>query len=53
MVQHTPASNPETAKRLPCRGCLPDCVNYDTCDGKPWRADKASKAPANQPHPKN
>lgn len=23
--------------RLPCRGCLTSCKNYDRCDGKPWR----------------
>jgi len=25
--------------RLPCRGCLPDCKNYDSCNGTPWRAE--------------
>jgi hypothetical protein len=24
-------------KRLPCRGCTNACVNYQHCDGKPWR----------------
>ncbi len=28
--------NPQSA-RLPCRGCMPTCSNYATCDGKPWR----------------
>ena len=28
-----------TDKRMPCRGCTPDCQNYDVCDGKPWRVD--------------
>ena len=23
--------------RLPCRGCMPDCNRYTTCDGRPWR----------------
>lgn len=23
--------------RLPCRGCVATCKNYDYCDGKPWR----------------
>jgi len=23
--------------RLPCRGCRPDCENYDRCEGRPWR----------------
>jgi hypothetical protein len=50
MVQPKPNATPETAKRLPCRGCLPDCSNYATCDGKPWRADKASKATASRSH---
>jgi len=27
------------ATRLPCRGCLPDCKNYDSCNGTPWRAE--------------
>lgn len=33
--------------RLPCRGCLADCSNYPTCDGRPWRAD----APLNSAAP--
>jgi len=44
MSQHTSATNPDHAPRLPCRGCMPDCPNYATCDGKPWRADKAPAA---------
>lgn len=31
------ASNTQLPPRLPCRGCLPTCSNYATCDGKPWR----------------
>lgn len=31
-VEVTPSPN-----RLPCRGCLADCSNYPTCDGRPWR----------------
>jgi hypothetical protein len=23
--------------RLPCRGCLKDCPNYQRCGGYPWR----------------
>ncbi len=23
--------------RLPCRGCLINCRNYDRCNGAPWR----------------
>ena len=30
----TPAAMPA---RLPCRGCLPQCTNYATCQGRPWR----------------
>lgn len=25
------------SNRLPCRGCLRTCKNYDTCEGKLWR----------------
>lgn len=32
------AQNTENT-RLPCRGCLPTCINYDTCKGMPWRSD--------------
>ena len=24
-------------RRLPCRGCLPDCKDFINCDGRPWR----------------
>jgi hypothetical protein len=30
-------SKPESPHRLPCRGCLPTCKNFDRCEGKPWR----------------
>ena len=23
--------------RLPCRGCLKSCKNYEACGGYPWR----------------
>ena len=26
--------------RLPCRGCLASCKNYQHCDGKLWRMAK-------------
>ncbi|MFD2228769.1 hypothetical protein [Alkalimarinus sediminis] len=44
-VERTPEkakeSTPQTADlaargRLPCRGCLPNCINYDRCEGRPW-----------------
>ena len=25
------------SNRLPCRGCTRDCLNYQYCNGKPWR----------------
>tara|TARA_B110000908_G_scaffold150786_1_gene185058 strand:+ start:2308 stop:2460 length:153 start_codon:yes stop_codon:yes gene_type:complete len=25
-----------TAKRLPCRGCLPNCRYFSACNGYPW-----------------
>jgi len=28
---------PKKYARLPCRGCLASCKNYDLCDGKLWR----------------
>ena len=31
------ATGNTTHPRLPCRGCMVDCPNYGTCDGKPWR----------------
>ncbi|WP_210426309.1 hypothetical protein [Marinobacter confluentis] len=49
MSHHTNNTRPQAAPRLPCRGCLPDCPNYATCDGKPWRADKAAGAQKSQP----
>jgi hypothetical protein len=27
----------DTSARLPCRGCLSNCINYAVCDGRPWR----------------
>lgn len=27
-----------TEVRMPCRGCLPDCAEYATCEGRPWRS---------------
>lgn len=27
--------------RLPCRGCMPDCSNYASCEGRPWRLNLA------------
>lgn len=27
---------------MPCRGCLATCPNRATCQGKPWREDKAT-----------
>lgn len=26
--------------RLPCRGCLASCKNYQVCDGKLWRMNQ-------------
>jgi hypothetical protein len=34
--QSTPATH-----TMPCRGCLPNCPNRATCEGKPWRQDTA------------
>lgn len=31
-------SHQATAVRLPCRGCLPGCADFATCEGRPWRA---------------
>ncbi|MFT5421133.1 MAG: hypothetical protein ACI9D5_001888 [Candidatus Endobugula sp.] len=28
--------------RLPCRGCMLGCKNYDRCNGKLWRMDDVS-----------
>ena len=36
---HPDAIEQPSNNRLPCRGCLADCSNYPTCDGRPWRAD--------------
>ena len=34
-----------TLKRLPCRGCLPTCKNYDICEGVLWRLPMKKVAP--------
>ena len=36
---HHPDALEQPTQRLPCRGCLADCSNYPTCEGRPWRAD--------------
>ena len=43
-MTHTPAVTVSAADtpaalsvRIPCRGCLPQCTNYATCQGRPWR----------------
>lgn len=30
-------TDPVKYARLPCRGCIASCKNYDHCDGKLWR----------------
>jgi hypothetical protein len=47
MPQPTSPSTPATSSRLPCRGCLPDCSNYATCNGTPWRAEAVAPRIAN------
>lgn len=27
----------DTSARLPCRGCMSNCINYAICDGRLWR----------------
>ena len=27
----------EASEGLPCRGCMADCPNRKSCQGKPWR----------------
>ncbi|CAN0584001.1 unnamed protein product [Ectocarpus sp. 12 AP-2014] len=44
MSQHKPSQESSDSHRLPCRGCLPDCPNYASCDGKPWRTVKTPEA---------
>jgi hypothetical protein len=29
----------DTSARLPCRGCMSNCMNYSICDGRLWRLD--------------
>ncbi|MFV1871920.1 MAG: hypothetical protein ACMZ64_01165 [Oleiphilus sp.] len=43
-IQNQPAHEENAANagklkgfRLPCRGCIATCKNYQRCDGKPWR----------------
>lgn len=39
--------------RLPCRGCTVECVNYATCDGKPWRLNDLSQSEKYKPAEKH
>ncbi len=32
----------EASTRLPCRGCISGCENYDSCAGKLWRQEPAN-----------
>ena len=34
--------------RLPCRGCTADCVNYEHCEGLPWRLGLAQAVAKDQ-----
>lgn len=27
----------DKSARLPCRGCMSNCINYEICDGRLWR----------------
>ena len=36
-------NNDETLKRLPCRGCLSDCIYYSECEGRLWRLTEIRK----------
>lgn len=42
-VQMT-ATTRQKGPRLPCRGCLPDCANYERCNGLPWRLQRGDLA---------
>ncbi len=44
MSQDPKKAEATASPRLPCRGCLPSCANYDRCEGKPWRMPTTDKA---------
>jgi hypothetical protein len=37
ILENSDKVSPIKYPRLPCRGCLASCKNYDRCDGKLWR----------------
>jgi len=34
-----------TPSRMPCRGCLRNCKNYNSCQGRPWRIAREETSP--------
>lgn len=39
----TTKTKPTIPTRLPCRGCLKTCSQYESCKGSPWRSTQAKK----------
>jgi len=36
-IKNKPSKNSSDISRLPCRGCIYECKNYEACEGKLWR----------------